>query len=294
MKTFFAAIIFAVALQTVLFCQTTKQNANSRGSAQTISAQELRPILEDWTAARIDRNPEILKQLIAENFVFTNANGESLSKSEFLSKLNFSAIELPTAASADYQIAINGDEATITFTVENEFAKRDANPETVAAKQENVRRKWVHLKKQFERRADLIPNLFEVVKAAKIRDSEFFGKIAETRARLLNAMANDAAQTDEQIKAIVEANAELNETLSEYKLLPKKYARLRSDVLYENLTSELVGVENRIAVAQSDYYAAVRDFNKSVDPYDKTVVAVWQKTNGKWLLISERIENKRE
>src|SRR3712207_3061557 len=89
---------------------------------------------------------------------------------------------------------------------------------TLTTKQQGVRGKWANVESQLQRRADLIPNLFEAAKAAGVQEQEVFGQIAEARSRLLNAtnspgQGEGGDKTPEQKQAIIEANNSFGGTI---------------------------------------------------------------------------------
>ena len=89
---------------------------------------------------------------------------------------------------------------------------------TLTTKQQNVKGKWANVESQLQRRADLIPNLFEAAKAAGVQEQEVFGQIADARSRLLNATSQPPAgeggdRSPEQRQQIIEANNSFGGTI---------------------------------------------------------------------------------
>jgi LemA protein len=137
---------------------------------------------------------------------------------------------------------------------------------TLVAKQQNVRRSWADVESRLQRRADLIPNLFEAARAAGIQEQEVFGQIAEARSRLLNATGAPPAgeggdRTPEQREQIIQAANSFGGTLGRLLSLQEAYPQLQSNQAFLNFQTELAGTENRINVAREDYNAAVQDYN---------------------------------
>src|SRR5919202_1226060 len=133
---------------------------------------------------------------------------------------------------------------------------------TLQTKQQNVRAKWANIEAQLQRRADLIPNLFEAAKAAGFQEQQVFGDIATAREGLLSAtkappQGDNGDKSPEQKQAIIDAN----NTLSRLLVIVENYPQLRSSESFQKLQDSLEGTENRIAVAREDYNAAVQDYN---------------------------------
>ena len=137
---------------------------------------------------------------------------------------------------------------------------------TLTTKQQNVKAKWANVEVQLQRRADLIPNLFEAAKAAGFQEQQVFGDIAAARSRLLSAtgeapQGENGDKTPEQKQKIIEANNSFGATLGRLLSLTENYPQLRSSESFQKFQDELAGTENRIAVARKDYNDAVQDYN---------------------------------
>jgi LemA protein len=137
---------------------------------------------------------------------------------------------------------------------------------TLNAKQQNVRGKWANVESQLQRRADLIQNLIETAKMAGVQEQEVFGTIAEARSRLLNAQkaqpqGEGGDKSPEQKQAVIDANNSFGGTIGRLLVLTEAYPQLRSNENFMKAQDELVGTENRIATARTDYNTAVQDYN---------------------------------
>src|SRR5918998_1384506 len=131
---------------------------------------------------------------------------------------------------------------------------------TLTTKQQNVKGKWANVENQLQRRADLIPNLFEAAKAAGVQEQEVFGQIADARSRLLNAtgaqpQGEGGDKTPEQKQAVIEANNSFGGTLGRLLSLTEAYPQLQSNELWRNVQTELAGTEKRINVAREGHQA---------------------------------------
>jgi LemA protein len=146
------------------------------------------------------------------------------------------------------------------------FAGTGCGYNTLNAKQQNVRGKWANVESQLQRRADLIMNLIETAKLAGVQEQEVFNNIANARSRLLNAsqaqpQGSAGDKTPEQKQAVIDANNSFGGTIGRLLVLTEAYPQLRSNENFMKAQDELVGTENRIATARTDYNAAVQDYN---------------------------------
>ena len=149
---------------------------------------------------------------------------------------------------------------------------------TLQSKQQNVKGKWAGIETQLQRRADLIPNLFEAAKAAGVQEQEVFGQIAEARSRLLNAtreapQGENGDKSPEQKQKIIEANNSFGGTIGRLLSLQEAYPQLRSNENFLRLQDELVGTENRLATARNDYTAAAQDYNTTRGSFPTVIAA---------------------
>lgn len=149
---------------------------------------------------------------------------------------------------------------------------------TLQGKQQNVRAKWAEVENQLQRRADLIPNLFEAAKAAGIQEQQVFGDIAAARSRLLNATSAPPAgengdKSPEQKQAIIEANNSFGGTIGRLLSLVENYPTLQSQQSFRMFQSSLEGTENRIGVARGDYNTAVQDYNTARGQFPMVIAA---------------------
>lgn len=139
---------------------------------------------------------------------------------------------------------------------------------TLQSKQQNVKAKWANIESQLQRRADLIPNLFEAAKAAGVQEQQVFGDIAKARDGLLNAtraqpQGDNGDKSPEQKQAVIDANNSFGGTLGRLLSLTENYPQLRSSESFQKFQDSLEGTENRIATARNDYNTAVQDYNST-------------------------------
>jgi LemA protein len=149
---------------------------------------------------------------------------------------------------------------------------------TLQTKQQNVKAKWANVESQLQRRADLIPNLFEAAKAAGVQEQEVFGQIAQARSQLLNATKEQPQGTDgdkspEQKQKIIDANNSFGGTIGRLLSLVENYPQLRSAESFQKFQDSLEGTENRISVARNDYNTAVQDYNTTRGNFPTVIAA---------------------
>jgi len=120
---------------------------------------------------------------------------------------------------------------------------------------EDVNGKWSQVENQLQRRADLIPNLVETVKAYAAQEVEVFTALANARAAL--AGAGTVSETEA-------ANQEMTSALGRLIAIAEAYPELKSNTNFLALQDELAGTENRIATARMDYNTSVQTFNTRV------------------------------
>lgn len=149
---------------------------------------------------------------------------------------------------------------------------------TLQSKQQNVKAKWAGIETQLQRRADLIPNLFEAAKAAGVQEQEVFGQIAEARSRLLNATKEAPAgengdKSPEQKQKIIDANNSFGGTIGRLLSIVENYPQLKSGEAFMKFQDSLEGTENRISASRNDYNTAVQDYNTNRGSFPTVIAA---------------------
>jgi LemA protein len=128
--------------------------------------------------------------------------------------------------------------------------------------EEQAKAKWSEVLNQYQRRADLIPNLVETVKGYAKQESSVLVAVTEARAKATSIQVNASTVTDpDQFKKFQDAQAQLSGALGRLLAVSEAYPDLKSNANFLALQSQLEGTENRIAVARRDYIEAVRVYN---------------------------------
>jgi LemA protein len=133
---------------------------------------------------------------------------------------------------------------------------------------------WSQVLNQYQRRADLVPNLVEVVKGYAEHERETLSAVVETRSKVAQVqLPADILTNPEAFKAFQENQASLSGALARLLLVVERYPDLKANQNFLTLQSQLEGTENRIAVARRDYIEAVRLYNTEL----KTFPGRWWK-----------------
>ncbi|MEM6908275.1 MAG: LemA family protein [Pseudomonadota bacterium] len=145
---------------------------------------------------------------------------------------------------------------------------------SVPAAEESAKAKWADVEAQFQRRANLIPNLVEVAQGAAQNERAILTEVTEARARAtgINISADDlgdSAKVEEFAAAQSQLGAGLGRLLASF----EAYPQITSNQNYLALQSQLEGTENRIAVAIRDYNEAVRQYNTTIRTFPDTIGA---------------------
>ena len=146
----------------------------------------------------------------------------------------------------------------------------------IPTKEEAAKAAWAEVQNQYQRRADLVPNLVATVQGYAKQEKEVLTQVTEARAKATAIHLDASDLTDpEKVKALQEAQAQLSGALGRLLAVSENYPELKSNQNFLALQSQLEGTENRIAVARRDYIAAVQDFNTSLRTFP---TVVWAKT----------------
>jgi len=136
---------------------------------------------------------------------------------------------------------------------------------TIPTKEETAKAAWSEVQNQYQRRADLIPNLVNTVKGYATQEREVLTQVTEARAKATQVQVNANQLTDpEAIRRFQEAQAQLSGALGRLLAVSELYPDLKSNQNFLPLQSQLEGTENRITVALRDYISAVQDYNTEV------------------------------
>jgi LemA protein len=143
---------------------------------------------------------------------------------------------------------------------------------TLQVQEEQVKSAWSEVVNQYQRRADLIPNLVNTVKGFAAQEQAVLIGVTEARAKAtqIKVDANDPAS----LRQFQEAQGEVSSALSRLMVVVERYPELKSDQNFRDLQAQLEGTENRITVARNRYIQAVQDFNITVRRFPTNLTAM--------------------
>ncbi|PZP23114.1 LemA family protein [Pseudomonas kuykendallii] len=141
---------------------------------------------------------------------------------------------------------------------------------------EQVKAAWAQVENQYQRRADLIPNLVETVKGYAKQEQETLTRVIEARAKATSIQVDASTLDDPQkLQQFDQAQQQLSGALSRLMVVSERYPDLKSNQNFLALQSQLEGTENRIAVARRDFIAAVERYNTEIRTFPGRL---WQMT----------------
>jgi LemA protein len=142
------------------------------------------------------------------------------------------------------------------------------------SKDEQVKSAWSEVLNQYQRRADLIPNLVNTVKGYAAQEQAVLLGVTEARAKAGSIQASPDMINDPQALAKFQAaQGELSGALSRLLVVTENYPQLKSDQNFRDLQAQLEGTENRITVARNRYIQAVQDYNLAVRQFPNNLTA---------------------
>jgi LemA protein len=144
---------------------------------------------------------------------------------------------------------------------------------TLVQKDENVKKVWNNVQSQYQRRADLIPNLVNTVRGEAAFERGTLNDVINARARATSTQISPENLTPENIQRFQQAQGQLSSSLSRLLVTVEQYPNLRANDAFRNLQTQLEGTENRIAVARNDFNTAVQDYNSSVRRFPTNIFA---------------------
>jgi len=146
----------------------------------------------------------------------------------------------------------------------------------VPRQDEAVKAAWSEVLNQYQRRADLIPNLVETVKGYAQQERQVLTAVTEARAKATQMqLPPDILTNPEAFQQFEKNQAALSGALGRLLAISEQYPQLKSDQNFLTLQSQLEGTENRIAVARRDYIAAVQAYNTTLRTIPSRWVAAW-------------------
>jgi LemA protein len=146
---------------------------------------------------------------------------------------------------------------------------------TLQQADEQIKATWSEVLNQYQRRADLVPNLVETVKGIAQQEQQVLLGVTNARAKVGSIQATPELVNDPAaFQRFTQAQGELTSALSRLMVVVENYPQIKSDANFRDLQAQLEGTENRIAVARNRYIKAVQDYNITVRSFPSNLTAM--------------------
>lgn len=142
---------------------------------------------------------------------------------------------------------------------------------TMVEKDEAVSHAWSNVENQYQRRADLIPNLVNTVKGYAAHEKETLEAVVAARSKATQVTVDAANLTPEKLKAYQEAQGEIGGALSRLLAITENYPELKANENFKELQAQLEGTENRISVERRNFNEASRDYNTYIRKFPNNI-----------------------
>ena len=146
---------------------------------------------------------------------------------------------------------------------------------TLQSQDESIKAAWSEVLNQYQRRADLVPNLVNTVKGFAAQEKDVFLGVTNARAKVGSIQATPELVNDPAaFSKFVAAQAEMTSALSRLLVVAENYPQLKSDANFRDLQAQLEGTENRITIARQRYIRAVQQYNVTVRSFPTNLTAM--------------------
>jgi len=146
---------------------------------------------------------------------------------------------------------------------------------TIQSGDEQVKANWSEVVNQYQRRADLVPNLVNSVKGFAQQEKDVLLGVTNARAKVGSIQATPEMLNDPAaLQKFQQAQGELTNALSRLLVVTENYPQLKSDALFRDLTSQLGGTEDRITVARNRFIKSVQDYNTTIRTFPTNLTAM--------------------
>jgi LemA protein len=140
---------------------------------------------------------------------------------------------------------------------------------------EEIKSSWSEVLNQYQRRADLVPNLVNVVKGYASHEKEVFENVTEARSKVGSIQLTPELVNDEvAFKKFQEAQGQMSSALSRLLAVAENYPQLKADGVFRDLQAQLEGTENRITVARNRYITSIKDYNVLIRSFPSNLTAM--------------------
>lgn len=144
----------------------------------------------------------------------------------------------------------------------------------LVSQEENVNQAWAQVESQYQRRADLIPNLVNTVKGAADFEKETLTQVVEARSKATSVqMSPEMLKNEQAFNQFKQAQSQLSGALSRLLVSVERYPELKANQNFRDLQVQLEGTENRIAVERNRYNRAAREYNTAIRRFPTSLFA---------------------
>ena len=145
----------------------------------------------------------------------------------------------------------------------------------LVGQKQNVNAKWSEVENQYQRRADLIPNLVQTVSGAANFEKSTLEAVVQARASVgqMKITPGEAPATAEQLKQFEQAQGQLGSALSRLLVVSENYPELKANANFQGLQAQLEGTENRITTARGDFTTAAQTYNTAISRFPAVLFA---------------------
>jgi LemA protein len=145
---------------------------------------------------------------------------------------------------------------------------------TLQRQDEEIKQNWSEILNQYQRRADLVPNLVNIVKGYAAHEKEVLEAVTSARARVGEVkISADNLGSEQEFKNFQQAQAAMSTSLGRLIAVAENYPQLKADGTFRDLQAQLEGTENRIAVARGRYIEAVKNYNVTIRSFPSNLTA---------------------
>ena len=146
---------------------------------------------------------------------------------------------------------------------------------SMQALDEDVKASWSEVINQYQRRADLVPNLVNTVKGFAQQEKDVLLGVTEARAKVGSVQVTpDAVDDPGKVEQFLKAQGQMTSALSRLLVVAENYPQLKSDQNFRDLQAQLEGTENRITVARNRYIKSVQDYNTTIRTFPNNLTAM--------------------
>lgn len=149
------------------------------------------------------------------------------------------------------------------------------NYNSLVEEQQSVNQSWAEVENQYQRRADLIPNLVSTVKGYATHEEKTLNEVTEARAKATSITIDADNLDEESLRKFQQAQNELSGALKSLLAVSEAYPDLKANENFKDLQVQLEGTENRVATARSRYTSAVQTYNTSIKKFPTVIYAGW-------------------